>query len=362
MPRRTILLVVALVVALGLTGAALSKGKPGKPPHKPKGPAHHTYAWHDVASGSTASLRGISAVSANVVWASGSVGTVLRTLDRGATWQSVGPPGTDALQFRDIEAFGPNKALILSIGNGTDSRIYRTTDGGQTWTLVFENTDPNAFYDCMTFFNKKVGLALSDPPDGLKFRIIKTTDGGQTWNVVDPAGMPDALAGEFAFAASGQCITSNHGRRAWFGSGGSAQARVFTSRNRGRTWTVSATPLNSGPSAGINALAFRSQQHGLAVGGDFAVPDNSPNNFAATRNGGGSWDLLTGAPPEYRSGAAWVNGNTAIAVGLTGSDVTRNKGRTWTGFDDGSLHTIDCANPNACWASGANGRVAYLTR
>jgi len=356
------LLVVSLAVALGLTGAALSKNKPAKPPHKPTGPVHHTYAWHDVATGSTASLRGISAVSANVVWASGSVGTVLRTLDRGATWQAVGPPGTDTLQFRDIEAFGPNKALILSIGNGTDSRIYRTTDGGQTWTLAFENTDPNAFYDCMTFFNRKVGLALSDPPDGLKFRVIKTTDGGQTWNVVDPAGMPDALAGEFAFAASGQCITSNHGRRAWFGSGGSAQARVFTSRNRGRTWTVSATPLNSGPSAGINALAFRSQQHGLAVGGDFAVPDNSPNNFAATRNGGGSWDLLTGAPPEYRSGAAWVNGNTAIAVGLTGSDVTRNKGRTWTGFDDGSLHTIDCANPNACWASGANGRVAYLTR
>jgi photosystem II stability/assembly factor-like uncharacterized protein len=362
MPRRTMLLVVSLAVALGLTGAALSKNKPAKPPHKPTGPVHHTYAWHDVATGSTASLRGISAVSANVVWASGSVGTVLRTLDRGATWQAVGPPGTDTLQFRDIEAFGPNKALILSIGNGTDSRIYRTTDGGQTWTLVFQNADPNAFYDCMTFFNRKVGLALSDPPDGLKFRVIKTTDGGQTWNVVDPAGMPDALAGEFAFAASGQCITSNHGRRAWFGSGGSAQARVFTSRNRGRTWTVSATPLNSGPSAGINALAFRSQQHGLAVGGDFAVPDNSPNNFAATRNGGGAWDLLTGAPPEYRSGAAWVNGNTAIAVGLTGSDVTRNKGRTWTGFDDGSLHTIDCANPNACWASGANGRVAYLTR
>jgi photosystem II stability/assembly factor-like uncharacterized protein len=213
----------------------------------------------------------------------------------------------------------------------------------------------------MTFFNKKVGLALSDPPDGLKFRVNKTTDGGQTWNVVDPAGMPQALPGEFAFAASGQCITSNHGRRAWFGSGGSAQARVFTSRNRGRTWTVSATPLNSGPTAGINALAFRSQQHGLAVGGDFAAPDNSPNNFAATRNGGGSWELLTGAPPEYRSGATWVNGNTAIVVGLTGSDVTRNKGRTWTGFDDGSLHTVDCANPNACWASGANGRVAYLT-
>jgi photosystem II stability/assembly factor-like uncharacterized protein len=250
----------------------------------------------------------------------------------------------------------------MSIGTGTDSRIYRTTDGGQTWTLVFQNTDANAFYDCMTFFNKKVGLALSDPPDGVKFRILKTTDNGRTWNVVDPAGMPPALTGEFAFAASGQCLTSNHGRSAWFGTGGSAQARVFTSRNRGRTWSVSATPMASGPTIGINALAFRSQQHGIAVGGDFAVPANSPNNFAATRNGGATWALLTGAPAEYRSGATWVNGNTAIAVGLTGSDFTRNKGRTWTGFDEGSLHTVDCANPNACWASGANGRVAYLVR
>ena len=361
------LLVVSLVGALAVAGMAFG----AKPPPKPKkpNPGHpaspQTFSWHDTPTGSTASLRGLSAVSANVVWASGATatgGVVLRTTDRGATWQNVSPAGPATLQFRDIEAFNMNKAVAMSAGVGTDSRIYRTTDGGQTWTLVFQNTDPNAFYDCMTFFNKKVGLALSDPPDGLKFRIIKTTDGGRTWNVVDPAGMPLALPGEFAFAASGQCMTSNHGRSAWFGSGGSTQARVFTSRNRGRTWTVSATPLNSGPSTGINALAFRSQQHGLAVGGDFAMPANSPNNFAATRNGGRSWALLTGAPAEYRSGATWVNGNTAIVVGLTGSDMTRNKGRTWTGFDEGSLHTVDCANPNACWASGANGRVAYLVR
>ena len=361
------LLVVSLVGALAVAGMAFG----AKPPPKPKkpNPGHpaspQAFSWHDTPTGSTASLRGLSAVSANVVWASGATatgGVVLRSTDRGATWQNVSPSGPATLQFRDIEAFDRNKAVAMSAGVGTDSLIYRTTDGGQTWTLVFQNTDPNAFYDCMTFFNKKVGLALSDPPDGMKFRIIKTIDGGRTWSVVDPAGMPPALPGEFAFAASGQCLTSNHGRSAWFGSGGSTQARVFTSRNRGRTWTVSATPMNSGPSAGINALAFRSQQHGLAVGGDFAMPANSPNNFASTRNGGRSWELLTGAPAEYRSGATWVNGNTAIVVGLTGSDVTRNKGRTWTGFDEGSLHTVDCANPNACWASGANGRVAYLVR
>ena len=87
-------------------------------------------------------------------------------------------------------------------------------------------------------------------------------------------------------------------------------------------------------------------------------PTISPRRATAAR----TWDLITGAPAEYRSGATWLNGNTALAVGLSGSDFSRNGGRTWTRFDDGSLDTVDCANPNACWASGANGRVAYLTR
>ena len=362
------LLVASLVGALAVAGMALGAKpvKPGKKPPKHTPASPRTFSWHDVPTGSTASLRGLSAVSANKAWTSGATaagGVVFRTLDRGATWQDVSPTGQPAtLQFRDIEAFDANHAVVLSVGTGPDSRIYRTADGGQTWTLVFENNDPNAFYDCMTFFDRKRGLAVSDPPDGLKFRILKTTDGGRTWAVVDPAGMPPALPGEFAFAASGQCLTSNHGHTAWLGTGGAAEARVFTSPNRGRTWTVSATPMNSSPTAGIFALAFRSQRHGLAVGGDFNAPTASPNNFAKTRNGGGTWALLTGAPAEYRSGATWVNGNTAIAVGPSGSDYTRNGGRTWQRFDDGSLHTVDCASPRACWASGANGRVAYLSR
>ncbi len=277
MRRRTILLVASLVGALALVSVAFAS-KPPKPPKPNHGHGHHhMFAWHDVATGTTAHFRGLAAVSANKAWVSGYTatgGVVFRTLDRGATWQDVSPAGTPpTLQFRDIEAFDANHAVVMSSGTGPDSQIYRTADGGQTWTLVFQNMEPNAFFDCMTFFNRKVGLAVSDPPDGLKFRIIKTTDGGRTWNVVDPAGMPDALPGEFDFAASGQCLTSNHGHTAWFGSGGAAQARVFTSRNRGRTWTVSATPMNSGPTSGIFALAFKSQRHGLAVGGDFTRAD-----------------------------------------------------------------------------------------
>jgi photosystem II stability/assembly factor-like uncharacterized protein len=319
-----------------------------------------SYSWELSETGSTARLRGLSVVSERTVWASGSAGTVLRTTNAGGSWQSVGPPGTENLQFRDIEAFDSQTAVILSIGTGADSRIYRTSDGGATWQLVFVNAEPTAFYDCMTFFDKKRGLALSDPVDG-RFRILGTKDGGRSWQIVD-ADLPPALPGEFAFAASGQCIVSHGGRHAWFATGGGAIARVFRSDDRGESWTVANTPVRSGPSAGIFALAFNDARHGLAVGGDFNAPTASPDAFAKSDDGGRAWQLITAAPDEYRSGAHWVTGHIALAVGPSGSDFTADQGRTWTRFDDGSFDTVDCAGGFACWASGEQGRVAKLVR
>jgi photosystem II stability/assembly factor-like uncharacterized protein len=323
--------------------------------------AHASYAWHVTPTGTNAHFRGLSAVSATTAWVSGYTatdGVVMRTTDRGATWQDVSPAGAAGLQFRDIEAFDADRAVAMSIGNfPADFRIYVTSDGGQTWSITQQNTNPGAFYDCMTFFNDQRGLLVSDPPDGQHFLVLATDDGGLSWHVTGQQ-MPQALPGEAAFAASGECITS-HGGRAWFGT---SAGRVFRSDDGGTSWTVSQTPIASGGGTnGINGLAFRSGQHGLAVGGDFLAPTASPDNFAATSDGGQTWSLLPGAPPEYRSGVTWVNGHTAIAVGLTGSDVSTDFGATWQTFDDGSFDTVDCANPNACWASGAAGRVAYLT-
>jgi len=212
----------------------------------------------------------------------------------------------------------------------------------------------------MSFFDDKRGLALSDPPDGQHFRIIATDDGGMSWHVTG-LDMPQALPGEAAFAASGECLTTDHGHRAWFGTGGS-EASVFRSDDRGVTWTVAPTPMLFGPTAGINGLAFNSQQRGIAVGGDFLLPTASPDSFARSFDGGSSWSLVPGAPQEYRSGVTWADGQTAIAVGLSGSDVSSDFGATWQRFDNGSLDTVDCARPTACWASGAAGRVAYLVR
>ncbi|WP_018350984.1 WD40/YVTN/BNR-like repeat-containing protein [Longispora albida] len=318
---------------------------------------HRTYSWELNPTGTTARLRGLSAVNHHIAWTSGSQGKILRTTDAGHTWSSVGPSGVDTLQFRDIQAFSAKEAVALSIGPGEDSRIYRTADAGRTWAEAFRNTDPDAFYDCMAFSGNKLGLVMSDPVGG-KFRIQATTDGGRTWELRDPAGMPPALANEAAFAASGTCLVAQ-GEDWWFATGGGTAARVFHSRDHGRTWTVADTPLRSLPSAGVFSLAFRSATEGIAIGGDFADENRPGQLLAITRDGGATWTAIEeGAPQGYRSGAVWT-GREYIAAGPAGSDYSAD-GVTWHRFDSGSFDSVSVADGKHVWASGAQGRAAKL--
>jgi photosystem II stability/assembly factor-like uncharacterized protein len=338
-----------LIAALGVFVLVATAGfTPGR---------HGTPSWSLSATGVTVRFRGLAAVSARVAWVAGSAGTVLRTVDGGRHWSSVGPAAAATLEFRDIEAFDADHAVALTIGEADASRVYTTANGGRSWTETFRNDEPAAFYDCLTFLDRRHGLALSDPVGG-KFRIIATSDGGRTWRVQPTAGMPAALTGEFAFAASGTCLVSAGGR-AWFATGGGATARVFTSDNGGRSWSVTDSPLPSSPAGGIFSLAFKDRWHGLAVGGDFGTPESAPDGSAVTRDGGRTWTTSKVVPGEYRSGADWLRGSTALAVGPTGSDVSYDAGRTWTAFDTGSFDAVQCA-AGACWASGEKGRVATL--
>jgi photosystem II stability/assembly factor-like uncharacterized protein len=315
-------------------------------------------AWSVTPTGSTARLRGLDAVSGDVAWASGTGGTVLRTTDRGRMWKQVGPPGTSALEFRDIEAVDADHAVALSIGPGDSSRIYRTGDGGAHWQLAFTNPDPDAFYDCMAFFDQRRGLAMSDPVDG-RFRVLSTSDGGRSWQVVPSAGMPAALPGEAGFAASGQCVTTSGPRDAWIATGGGAKARVLHSGDGGVHWQASDTPLPSSASAGVFSVEFRDRRHGVAIGGDYSAPDAPGAAVAVTDDGGRTWRTPPQAPKGYRSGLAWLGG-TVLAVGPGGSDVSTDAGRHWKPFDTGTFDSVSCAR-GACWASGDTGRVARLT-
>ncbi|GGP84098.1 WD40/YVTN/BNR-like repeat-containing protein [Saccharothrix coeruleofusca] len=322
----------------------------------PAGAAPET-RWELRPTGVDARLRGLSAVDARVAWVSGSKGTVLRTTDGGRSWASVAPPGTEALDFRDVEAFDARNAVVLSIGPGDSSRIYRTSDGGRTWAQTFANPEPDAFYDCVAFFDRFRGLAMGDPVGG-RFRVLVTRDGGRSWRRVPEENLPPASDGEFGFAASGQCLTTAGSRDAWIATGGGARARVLHSGDGGWRWTASDTPLLSSPSAGVFAVAFRTPRQGVAVGGDYADPAGAVANLALSGDGGRTWRAPSQAPVGYRSGVAW-RGGSVVAVGPGGSDLSRDGGRHWRQFDQGSFDTVDC--PSTCWAAGEKGRVGVLT-
>ena len=333
-----------------------------------------TVSWRDVPTGSSARLRGLAPVSRRTAWVSGSAGTVLRTTDGGRHWEDVSPPDAAGLELRDIEAFDARHAVVLSIGAGTDSRVYRTSDGGRTWLRTFTNAEPRAFYDCLAFWDRRHGIALSDPVDG-RFRVLRTDDAGRSWSVVDPAGMPPAQAGEFAFAASGSCLVTAGRSDAWIASGGGATSRVYRSRDRGRTWSVTSTPVRSTAAGGIFSLAVRGRRDLVAVGGDFTAPTVGTDASARSHDAGRSW--TAGGPlGGYRSGAAWLpqrhgygygqgHGTargSVVAVGPTGTDLSSDGGRTWRTVDTGSLDSVECTRDGACWASGERGRVAVLER
>ncbi|MEV3987941.1 oxidoreductase [Streptomyces sp. NPDC049837] len=318
--------------------------------------------WEPKPTGTEVRFRGLAAVSRSGAWVAGSKGTVLRTSDGGRSWRNVSPPGAGELEFRDIEAFDGRRAVVLAIGEGEASRILRTDDGGASWTESFRNPDPRAFYDCVTFFDHRHGLAMSDPVDG-KYRILSTGDGGRTWKVLPDTGMPAALPGEAAFAASGQCLVSSGPRDVWLATGGGATARVLHSSDRGLNWTVAESTIPAGdPARGVFALAFRDRTHGLAVGGDYRTGQASPRAGAISRDGGRTWRQAHTPPPAYRSGVTWLphSRSAALAVGPTGTDLTTDGGHTWRTVDTGSYDTVDCAPDFGCWASGEKGRVARL--
>ncbi|MEU1816335.1 oxidoreductase [Streptomyces roseifaciens] len=340
------------VLALAVTAASARAGSGGPGP-----------AWESRDAGVDARFRGLAAVSRSTAWAAGTKGTVLLTRDGGRSWRNVSPPGAGALEFRDVEAFDGRRAVVLAIGEGEASRVFRTDDAGSTWTETFRNTDPKAFYDCLTFFGPRHGIALGDPVDG-RFRILATGDGGRSWRVLPARGMPAALPGEAAFAASGQCVVSSGRHDAWIATGGAASSRVLHSADRGRTWTVAGTPVPAGDSArGVFGLAFRDRTHGLAVGGDYRTGQPSERAAAVSGDGGTTWTAASRPPGSYRSGVAWLphSRTTALAVGPAGSDLTTDGGRTWRAFDTGSYDTVDCASDGGCWAAGEKGRLARLT-
>jgi photosystem II stability/assembly factor-like uncharacterized protein len=315
-----------------------------------------TPKWTLVTTGVTARLRGISAPSSRVIWASGTAGTVIRTDDGGATWSRLEIPDSGALDFRDIDAVDDRTAYVLSIGEGDASRIFKTSDAGRTWTLQFRNDNPRAFFDAMAFRDPRTGFAVSDSVDG-RMMVLTTTDGGAHWSAI-ANGLPPALQGEGAYAASGTNIAIGQ-RQVWIGTSAS---RVVRSTDSGRTWTVTNTPLPTSSSAGIFSIAFADDKRGVVVGGDYKVESGAMNTAAITIDGGQTWTAVAGLG-GFRSAVAFIPSRpgTVVAVGPSGADYSTDSGRTWQPIQGSGFHTLAVARgTRTVWGAGEKGTVGRI--
>jgi photosystem II stability/assembly factor-like uncharacterized protein len=347
-------------------------------------PAAYT-PWELQNSTTKAGLRGIHAVGNGVAWASGANGTILRTEDGGYMWQSCAmPPGADKLDFRGIWAWDANTAVVMSSGPGDLSRLYKTTDGCSSWKLLYANPDKDGFWDAVQFDSRNHGYLLGDPVNG-QFVVLATFDGGGAWRpLYEGLELDSAYPGEGAFAASNSSLTlplswssSYPGRRRgdtlgrprgtpalFFGTGGAKGSRIQVLLARGLAsgldglrWESVKLPLASGTdSSGVFSLAFRDQNVGIAVGGDYKKPNESNGTAAYTSDEGKTWTAAAKPPHGYRSAVAWDAPDKAwIAVGTNGSDVSYDDGKTWQPLDNGNWNALSLP-----WVVGPEGRIAKL--
>jgi hypothetical protein len=309
------------------------------------------------SSQSQASFRGLSVVTNNVLWVSGSKGTIGKSTNGGQSFTWLHPNGFEQRDFRDIEAFDEHTAIAMAIDN--PAIIIKTKDGGLTWKIVYERNLPGMFLDAMCFKNDQRGICVGDPINA-KFWMIETNDGGETWQEIPPPLRPNADAGEACFASSGTNIQFVDDPRFEYGfvSGG-VQSRLYL---MAKTRTMPNMWLNLDinkdyESTGANSFAANGKKY-VILGGDFKDYKMEMLNSTYSLDAGKRWQSAAYPPAGYKSCVIWKDANNLIATGLAGTDISLRGPKDWKHISDIQFHVVQKAkNGTAIFLAGGGGRI-----
>jgi len=311
-----------------------------------------------LTSGTKSSVRGLSVVTDNVVWASGSNGMVARSINGGKDWKWMQVKGFEKTDFRDIEAFDGTTAIIMAVD--TPAYILRTTDGGQNWKVVYENKKAGMFLDAMEFWNTEAGIVIGDPIAG-KIFIARTFDGGQSWRELPEQFKPNADKGEACFAASGTNIRALDRDEAVFITGG-LTSNIFI-----RDQKIKLPIVQGKETTGANSIAVwdNKKRNGgnkmIVVGGDFSADTSVTNNCFYTTNRGKTWQAPRVPPRGYRSCVEYLTEKKLITCGTSGVDISNDGGNTWSFVTKDGYHVVRKAKDGkAVYFAGGGGRIAKL--
>ncbi len=319
-----------------------------------------------ITSGANTSLRGMSIPSDEVIWVSGSNGTIGKTVDAGKTWRWIIVPGFEKRDFRDIEAFDSSTAIAMAVDN--PAYIIKTTDGGATWKKVFERAMEGMFLDAMDFKNAKEGICIGDPLNlgqinRRLFYIIRTHDGGDTWSEAPMYQMPPAQPGEAIFSASGTNISffDNPDFEYGFVTGG-LESNLYMIAPQGKPNKVVTIPIIQGKeTAGTFSMATDKQKRIYCIGGDYKVPRDYFDNYFYTTDAGHKWASASVGPPfGYRSCIRIINDKTLVACGPTGVDFATNGHKEWKKASLESFNVCMVSKNRQVFLAGEKGKIGKL--
>jgi photosystem II stability/assembly factor-like uncharacterized protein len=358
-------------------------------------------------SGADASLRGLHVVDDRVAWASGSEGHAGVTTDGGRHWTFRRAAGYEDRDFRDVEGFSAEHALVMAVGS--PGVILETTDGGRTWIERFRDERPEVFLDAMECIDRRslveptarpeppdasstsvasgsapgtTCLAFGDPIAG-RFLVVRSVDGGRSWTAIEG---PESLPGEAAFAASGTALRFRRRNRSEttadggaavevaIGTGGGQRSRVLTSTDLGDSWRAEVVPLAAGAaSRGVFSLVDDGVAGWVAVGGDHLAPNQATGTAARqlrgrslppgepARPGAPDWSRPGQAPAGYRSAVERLGTGQLITTGPNGIDRSDDLGASWLPLSTEGFHTVRCSpGGDLVLLAGADGRIARL--
>jgi photosystem II stability/assembly factor-like uncharacterized protein len=310
-----------------------------------------------LTSGTKTSLRGLSVVNDNVLWVSGSNGTVGKSSNAGKNWKWMTIKGFEKTDFRDIEAFDANTAIIMAVD--APAYILKTIDGGETWKTVYENKTKGMFLDAMDFLGPDFGMVVGDPINGKVF-IATTTNGGDSWKEMPVDKRPLADSGEAFFAASGSNLRLFEND--YFLASGGTSSHLFDNGSKIKLHIIQVKETT-----GANAIDVHEKLNGkksdnmIVVGGDFNADSSREKNCFYTRNGGKTWKAPAEPPHGYRSCVEFVSKDDLIACGLNGVDYSFNGGRTWQWISKEGFHVCKIAKiGEAIFFAGGNGKVGRI--
>lgn len=341
--------------------------------------------WQILNSHSTADLAGVYAVDNNVAWASGSKGTILHTVDGGHSWEVCAvPAGAADLNFPSIQGFNDKTAVVMSSGKGNLSRLYKTTDGCQSWKNVLDNPEPTGSFESLRRATAFDMYLLGNPVNG-KFVMFTSNNAGDTWSRSDDPGLA-APKGAPAFVAGNEALTNILSVIA-FGTGGQdASVYTFTpvckADKCSLSWVGKVTPLaEAGSTSGVLSIAGRTTMvrstapvtgigtapvtSMVAVGGDSAKLGDNHAAAAFSADSGATWKLASAQPGGYRSAVDFDGDRDRfIAVGPNGTDASVDDGLIWQALKPGPG---DAPEADQHWTAlslpfvvGPHGRIGRL--